>query len=63
MIAYWVDTFPSIMDGYEPKDIANGDGTGLFVHALPSNTPSLKGKTCSHGKHCKERSTDFFVVL
>jgi hypothetical protein len=31
-VADWVAKLPSIMDGYEPKDIADGDKTGLFVH-------------------------------
>jgi hypothetical protein len=32
-VADWVAKLPSIMDGYKPKDIANGDETGLFfVH-------------------------------
>jgi hypothetical protein len=54
-VADWVAKLPSIMDGYEPKDIANGDETGLFSRALPRKTLCLKGERCSGGKHCKER--------
>jgi hypothetical protein len=59
-VADWVAKLPSVMDGYEPKDIANGDETGLFLHALPSKTLCLKGERCSGGKLCKERLTVFF---
>jgi hypothetical protein len=44
------------MDGYEAKDIKNGDETGLFFHALPSKALCLKS---SDGKLCKERLTVF----
>jgi hypothetical protein len=37
-LANWLDEQLSIMDGYEPKDIANGDEMGLSGHALPTNS-------------------------
>jgi hypothetical protein len=58
-VADWVAKLPSIMDRYEPKDIANGDETGLFFRALPSKTLCLKGERCSGVKLCKERLTVF----
>jgi hypothetical protein len=36
--ANWLAEQPSIMDGYDPKDIANYDEMGLFCHALPTNS-------------------------
>ena len=30
----WVAKLPSIIQGYEPQNIANGDETGLFFRAL-----------------------------
>jgi hypothetical protein len=56
-VAVWVAKLSSIMDGYEPKDIANGDETGLFFRALSSKTLCLKGERCSGGELCKERLT------
>jgi hypothetical protein len=47
------------MDGYEPKDIANCDETGLFFQALPNNTLCLKGDKCSGGKLSKQLLTIF----
>jgi hypothetical protein len=37
-LANWLAEQLSIMDGYEPKDIANGDDMGLFGNALPTNS-------------------------
>jgi hypothetical protein len=51
-VANWVAKFPSTMDGYKPKDIANGDETGQFFVVLSNET--LKGENCSGGKLCKE---------
>jgi hypothetical protein len=62
-VADWVARLPSIMDGYEPKDIANGDEMGLLFCALPSKTLCLKGERSSGGKICKGRSTDFLCVF
>jgi hypothetical protein len=37
-LANWLAEQLSIMDEYEPKDIANGDETGLLGHPLPTNS-------------------------
>ena len=55
----WVAKLPSIIQGYEPENIANGDETGLFFHALPNKSLCLKGEKCSGGKLCKEGLTVF----
>jgi hypothetical protein len=47
------------MDGYEPKDIANCDETGLFFQALPNKTLCLKVEKCSGGKLSEQRLTIF----
>src|SRR5215469_232985 len=54
-----VAKLPSIIQGYEPENIANGDETGLFFRALPNKRLYLKGEKCSGGKLCKERLTVF----
>ena len=58
-IEEWVAKLPSIIQGYGPENIANGDETGLFFRALPNKSLYLKGKKCSGGKMCKERLTVF----
>ena len=55
----WVAKLPSIIQGYGTGNIANGDETGLFFHALPNKSLCLKGEKCSGGKLCKERLTVF----
>lgn len=53
-VANWVAKFPSTMDGYKPKEIANGDEMILFFVVLRSKTLCLKGEKCSGGKLCKK---------
>ena len=55
----WVVKLPSIIQGYEPENIANGDETGLFFCVLPNKSLCLKGEKCLGGKLCKERLTLF----
>ena len=58
-IKEWVAKLPSVIQGYGPENIANGDETGLFFRALPNKSLCLKGKKCSGGKLSKERLTVF----
>ena len=58
-IEEWIAKLPSIIQGYGPENIANGDETGLFFRALPNKSLCLKGEKCSGGKLCKERLTVF----
>ncbi|XP_023717333.1 tigger transposable element-derived protein 6-like [Cryptotermes secundus] len=43
------------VEGYEPENTANGDGTGQFFRALPNKSPCLKGENFSGGKLRRER--------
>ena len=45
-IEEWVAKLPSIIQGYGPENIANGDETGLFFRALPNKSLCLKGGNC-----------------
>ena len=58
----WIDRLPSIIEGYDMKDIYNMDETGLFFRALPSKSLMLKSKQCAGGKISKERLTVSFCV-
>jgi len=51
-----------IIEGYEPKNIYNGDKTGLFFRTLPSKTLSVKSEECKGGKLSKERLTVFLCA-
>jgi len=53
-----------IIEEYKPKNIYDGDETGLFVRALQSKTLSVKSKECkgSNDKHFKERLTVFLTI-
>ena len=43
-IEKWKNELPSIIQGYEPRDIYNADETGLFWQLLPNKTLAEKGK-------------------
>ena len=55
----WVAKLPSIIQGYEPENIANGDESGLFFRALPNKSLCLKGEKFWGGKLYIERLTVF----
>ncbi|CAI6377575.1 unnamed protein product [Macrosiphum euphorbiae] len=48
----WKVKVKLIIEGYEPKNIYNGDETGLFFRALPSKTLSVKSEECKGVKPC-----------
>jgi hypothetical protein len=43
----WVAKLLSIIEGYEPDKIANGNETGLFFWVLLKQSLRLKGAKCS----------------
>jgi hypothetical protein len=43
----WVAKPPAVINGYNPKDTANGDETELFFYALPNKTLCLEAERCS----------------
>lgn len=59
VVSDWKEKLPSLVEGYDPKNIFNGDESGLFFRALPSKTLALKGEKCVGGKVSKERLTVF----
>jgi hypothetical protein len=42
----WLESLPSLLEGYEPHDVYNADETGLFCNVLPERTLTYKGETC-----------------
>nr|XP_002736427.2 PREDICTED: tigger transposable element-derived protein 4-like [Saccoglossus kowalevskii] len=57
IVEQWKDKLPSLLDGYEPRDIYNMDETGLFYRATMNKTLFVKGEQCRGGKKSKERLT------
>jgi hypothetical protein len=58
----WLESLPSLLEGYEPRDVYNADETGLFFNVLPDRTLVYKGETCHGGKHSKYRLTVLLCV-
>jgi hypothetical protein len=58
----WLQSLPSLLEGYEPRDAYNADKTGLFFNVLPDRTLAYKGETCHGGKHSKDRLTVLLCV-
>lgn len=55
IVSDWHEKIPSIIAGYDKKDIANADETALFFRAIPPKSLALKGQKCEGGKQAKER--------
>lgn len=53
----FLEKLPGIISGYDIKDIANVDETGLFYRAIPKKSICKKGEKCHGGKQSKERLT------
>lgn len=56
-VSDWLKRLPSIIEGYEPKNIFNADETGLFYRTVPTRSMVAKGDRCKGGKVAKERIT------
>lgn len=59
----WISKLPSIISGYEPKNIANADESALFFRGIPTKSFSLKGQNCAGGKMSKERISILLCVF
>ena len=53
----WIKRIPSIIEGYELRDIFNADKTGLFFRGLPDKSLVNKSDERKGGKKAKERIT------
>ncbi|XP_046404659.1 tigger transposable element-derived protein 6-like [Ischnura elegans] len=58
----WLESLPSILEGYDPGDVYNADETGLFFNVLPDRTLAYKGECCHGGKLSKDRLTVLVCV-
>jgi hypothetical protein len=58
----WLESLPSLLEVYEPRDVYNPDETGLFFNVLPDRNLAYKGETCYGGKHSKDRLTVLLCV-
>ena len=54
----WIEhTLPTLLNGYELKNVFNADELGLFYKLLPNKTLCFKNESCHGGKHSKDRVT------
>jgi hypothetical protein len=53
----WLESLPSLLGGYEPRDVYSADEMGLVFNVLPDRTLVYKGESCRGGKHSKDRLT------
>jgi hypothetical protein len=58
----WLESLPSLLGGYEPRDAYNADETGLFFNVLPDRALVYKRESCHGGKHSKDRLTGLLCV-
>jgi hypothetical protein len=58
----WLERLPSLLEGYEQRDIYNADERGLFYNMLPDRTLALKGESCHGRKNSKDRLTVLLCV-
>ena len=58
----WLESLPSLLGGYERRDIYNADETGLLFNVLHDRTLAYKGESCNGGKHSKDRLTVLLCV-
>jgi hypothetical protein len=58
----WLECLPSLLEGFEPRDVYSADETGLFFNVLPDRTLVYKGETCHGGRHTKDRLTVLLCV-
>ena len=61
-VADWKGKTEDLVAGYEPRNVCNGDETGLFFRVLPSKTLTVRGDKCTGGKLSKERRTLFICA-
>ncbi len=58
-VSDWKSKLEALTADYAPRDVFNGDETGLFYRALPTKSLCLRGEKCVGGKMSKERLTLF----
>jgi hypothetical protein len=58
----WLESLPSLLEGYEPRNVYSADEMGLFFNVLPNRTLAYKGESCHGGKHSKDRLTVLLCV-
>jgi hypothetical protein len=58
----WLERLPSLLEGYEQREIYNVDETGLCYNVLSDRTSVLKLESCHDGKNSKDRLTVLLCV-
>jgi transposase len=58
----WLESLPSLLEGYKPRDVYNADEIGKFFNVFPDRTLAYKGESCHGRKHSKDRFTVLLCV-
>src|SRR5215510_14337326 len=58
----WLESLPSLLEGYEPRVVYSSDEMALFFNVLPDRTLAYKVESCHGGKHFKDRLTVLLCV-
>ena len=58
----WLESLPSLLEGYQPRDVYHADEKGLFFNVLPDRTLAYNGESYHGGKHSKDRLTVLLCV-
>ena len=49
----WITRLPTLLDGYDEKDVFDADETGLFYHTTPDRSLVLSKEDCKARKKVK----------
>jgi hypothetical protein len=58
----WLESLPSLLGGFEPRNVYNADEMELFFNVLPDRTLAYKGEPWHGGKRSKDRLTVLLCV-
>jgi hypothetical protein len=58
----WLESLPSLLGGFEPRNVYNADETGLFFNVLPDRTLAYEGESYHGRTHSKDRLTVLLCV-
>jgi hypothetical protein len=58
----WLEGLPTLLEGYEPRDIYDAEEMGLFFNVLSNRTLALNGESCHGGESSKDRLTVFLCA-
>ena len=58
----WLESVPSLLGGYKPRDVYNADEMGLYFNVLPDRTLAYKGDIALAENIPKTDSLCYYVL-